>query len=172
MPNHDGTTKRNTLFAPLFSKKSSFLLSFFTLRVTLVTAKINIAVGRRATRVREKFRFSSPLCFLALSLRIATPLLYHPFLQTTNSKIVDLKNILSLFRAFFTLSGNIYPYTYRDAPMMRAPYFISTFTAKAKPNILNPNRLLNRYSVARYLWEKNFPNEQWLNASLVMTTIC
>ena len=56
--------------------------------------------------------------------------------------------------------------------MMRAPHFISTFTTKAKPNILNPKRLLNRYSVARYLWEKNFPNEHWLNGSLVMTTIC
>ncbi len=157
----------------LFQKESSFLLSFFTLRVTLVTAKNQHRCWKaRATRVREKFRFSSPLCFLALSLCITTPLLYHPILQITNSKTVGLKNILSLFRDFFTLWGNIYPYTYRGAPMMRAPYFISTFTAKAKPNILNPNRLLNRYSVARYLWEKNFPNEQWLNASLVMTTIC
>ena len=150
MPNHDGTTKRNTLFAPLFSKKSSFLLSFFTLRVTLVTAKNQHRCWKaRATRVREKFRFSSPLCFLALSLRIATPLLYHPILQTTNSKIADLKNILSLFRDFFTLWGNIYPYTYRVAPMMRAPHFISTFTARAKPNILLLNRSLDRKSAGQ-----------------------
>ena len=33
--------------------------------------------------------------------------------------------------------------------MMRAPPFISTFTAKAKPNILPPNRSLDRKSAGQ-----------------------
>ena len=80
--------QRETRFLLLFfQKKSSFLLSFFTLRVTLVTAKNKHRCWKaRATRVREKFRFSSPLCFLALSLRITTPLLYYVICKLQTAK--------------------------------------------------------------------------------------
>ena len=173
MPNHDRTTKRNALFAPLFSKKSSSLLSFFTLRVTLVTAKNQHRCWKaRYACARESSPLSFPLAFWHCFTHRNSASLSPHFANYKQQNNRFEKNILSLFRDFFTLWVNIYPYTYRGAPMMRAPHFISTFTTKAKPNILNPKRLLNRYSVARYLWEKNFPNEQWLNASLVMTTIC
>ena len=142
--------RKKGLLPLCFSLFLGFIALIWETSVTLVTAKNQHRCWKaRATRVREKFRFSSPLCFLALSLRITTPLLYCPILQTTNSKTVGLRNILSLFRDFFTLWGNIYPYTYRGAPMMRAPHFISTFTAKAKLNILPPNRSLDRKSAGQ-----------------------
>ena len=133
MPNHDETTKRNALFAPLFSKNSSFLLPFFTLRVTLVTAKKQHRCWKaRATRVREKFRFSSPLCFLALlyasQLRFFITLFCKP--QTAKQSVWK---IFCRFSAIFSLFGAISTHILIGAHR-RCALLTSFLLSRRKPN--------------------------------------
>ena len=143
MPNLDERTKKKGLIAPLFFPFSRFYCSHFGNECDTCDSKKSTSLLEGALRVCAR-KFNSLLlpCFLTLSLRSAIPHRHLLVLKTTNSKIKWFENILSLFRDFFTLWSNISPYTYRGAPMMRAPPFISTFTAKAKPNIFPPQSVI------------------------------
>ena len=79
MPNLNERTKKKGLIAPLFFPFSRFIALIWETSVTLVTAKINIAVGMRATRVREKVQLSPP------------PLLSDTVIAQRNSAIVILQ---------------------------------------------------------------------------------
>ena len=129
----------------LFRYFSAFRLNFelFFLRIFLLVwhlwqQKNNIAVGMRArTRVRER---KVQRCSV---------------LSSTLRKTRVQKNILSLFPWFFPLGGYIDPYIFRDAIKLCAPNLQFHFHGESQSNILNPNRLLDRYSVAHY-GEENF----------------
>ena len=73
--------------------------------------KINIAVGRRALRVRAReFSLSA---HLSLPLRLGENLVtlsFRTLLTDENGKIEIFEKILSLFRDFFTLSTILNPY--------------------------------------------------------------
>lgn len=79
--------RKKGLLPLCFSLFLGFIALIWETSVTLVTAKINIAVGMRATRVREKVQLSPPPCFLTLSLHSAIPHRHLLVLETTNSKI-------------------------------------------------------------------------------------
>ena len=76
-------------------------------------------------------------------------------LSSTLCKTMMQKNILSLFPWFFPLWGYIDPYIFRDAIKLCAPNLQFHFHGESQSNILNPNRSLDRYSVAHY-GEDNF----------------
>ena len=119
----------------LFRYFSAFRLNFelFFLRIFLLVwhlwqQKNNIAVGMRArTRVRER---KVQRCSV---------------LSSTLRKTRVQKNILSLFPWFFPLGGYIDPYIFRDAIKLCAPNLQFHFHGESQSNILNPNRLLDRY---------------------------
>ena len=76
-------------------------------------------------------------------------------LSSTLCKTMMQKNTLSLFPWFFPLWGYIAPYIFRDAIKLCAPNLQFHFHGESQSNILNPNRLLDRYCVAHY-GEENF----------------
>ena len=76
-------------------------------------------------------------------------------LSSTLCKTMMQKNILSLFPWFFPLWGYIDPYIFRDAIKLCAPNLQFHFHGESQSKILNPNRSLDRYSVAHY-GEDNF----------------
>ena len=76
-------------------------------------------------------------------------------LSSTLCKTMMQKNILSLFPWFFPLGGYIAPYIFRDAIKLCAPNLQFHFHGESQSKILNPNRSLDRYSVAHY-GEDNF----------------
>ena len=102
----------------LFSKKSSFFFPIFLLSVTLVTAKNQHRCWKaRAARTRARvlpslltslFTFAWVTAWQSCCFRV--------LLIVENSKIGNSEKRLSLFRDFFTLWGDISPYTYRGAP--------------------------------------------------------
>ena len=66
-------------------------------------------------------------------------------LSFTLCKTMMQKNILSLFPWFFPLWGYIDPYIFRDAIKLCASNLQFHFHGESQSNILNPNRLLDRY---------------------------
>ena len=134
----DDKTEKNILFAPSFMR--STLLSSLILHLecdTCDSKKNNIAVGRRALRVRARAfcPLLSPRFLLGGSAN-------SPYIcQVVIAKYRYFKGNLSLFCDFFPLWGNNSPYTYRGAPMICTSRFISTFTAKANPTY-NPQSVI------------------------------
>ena len=120
-------------FLPVFFRASTGFRAVFSPNfspcVTLVTAKIQYC-GRNArayTRTWERKAqrgsvLSSAIC-----------------------KLDGNENILSLFPWFFPLWGYIDPYIFRDAIKLCAPNLQFHFHGESQSNILNPNRLLDRY---------------------------
>ena len=114
----DETTEKNTLFAPSFFQKIIVFLSHFPPKCDTCDSKKSTSLleGARCAYTREGFAFSSHLAF---HLRLGGCLVILSFgvlLIGENIKMEFFENILSLFRDFFTLWGDISPYTYRGAP--------------------------------------------------------
>ena len=99
----------------LFSKKSSFFFPIFLPSVTLVTAKNQHCCWKaRDARTRARVLPSLPTSLFTLAWGGGLVILsFWVLLIGENSKIEFSENILSLFRDFFTLWGDISPYTYR-----------------------------------------------------------
>ena len=115
-----------------------FFLRIFLLVWHLWQQKINIAVGMRArTRVREKEKHNDAVfCHLHYAKRWCRKIFCHFFLD-------------------FSLLGAISPPIFRDAIKLCAPNLQFHFHGESQSKILNPNRSLDRYSVAHY-GEDNF----------------
>lgn len=72
-------------------------------------------------------------------------------LPSAISKLDGDENILSLFPRFFPLWGYIDPYIFRDAITMCAPELRFHFHGECQPNILPPNRSVDRYEEDNFL---------------------
>ena len=86
-------------------------------------------------------------------------------LASTLCKTMMQKNILSLFPWFFPLWGYIDPYIFRDAIKLCAPNLQFHFHGESQSNILNPNRLLDRYGAICYREYNFLPSFIFLLAS-------
>ena len=102
----------------LFSQKTSFFFPIFLPSVTLVTAK-NQHCCWKARDARTRARGVPSLLSSLFTFTWVTAWwtsCFRVLLIGENSKIGNSEKRLSLFRDFFTLWGDISPYTYRGAP--------------------------------------------------------
>ena len=120
-------------FLPVFFRASTGFRAVFSPNfspcVTLVTAKIQYC-GRNARAYTRTWERKAQRCSV---------------LSSTLCKTMMQKNVLSLFPWFFPLWGYIDPYIFRDAIKLCAPNLQFHFHGESQSNILNPNRLLDRY---------------------------
>ena len=120
-------------FLPVFFRASTGFRAVFSPNfspcVTLVTAKIQYC-GWNARAYTRTWERKAQRCSV---------------LSSTLCKTMMQKNVLSLFPWFFPLWGYIAPYIFRDAIKLCAPNLQFHFHGESQSNILNPNRLLDRY---------------------------
>ena len=114
------------MFHPsVLQNSSSRFLSFFPYVWHLWQQKNKTAVGNvRATRVRVRTAHHFAFALLLLLLRCSRLLITNTTfcnIRITNQVYLVAKT--SLFRDFFPLWGNIFPYTYRDSIQISVPPF-------------------------------------------------